>query len=143
MADSPKNGKNRKVDLTPQLVKELRELKIRNQGKGDWVFQDGDGERVNMTIFRKRIWYPTLERAGLRRTRLHDLRHSFASMVICLTKDIFYTSKQLGHSSIQITCDRYGHLVEDEAETRGVDVLDAPTCTHTHPKKKVRTTIEH
>ena len=133
---STKNGKDRKVDLTPLLVAELRKLKLKNQGKNEHVFLSEAGNRVNMNNFRRRVWYPTLEENNMRRTRLHDLRHSFASLVICLTKDIFYASKMLGHSSIQITCDRYGHLIDDESETRGVDILDAPTCTLSAPKRE-------
>ena len=77
-----------------------------------------------MDNFRRRVWYPVLEKRGLRRTRLHDLRHSYASLLISKTKDIYYTQKQLGHHSIQVTVDRYGHLLNEDGETRLVDVLD-------------------
>jgi integrase len=131
-----KAGKSRKIDLTPALVSELRVLKIRDQKKGKWVFQNQSGAFVCMDNFRKRVWYPVIEEAELGRVRLHDLRHSFASLVISLTKDIYYAQKMLGHSSITVTCDRYGHLLNVDGENRGVDVLDAPACTLCAPNEK-------
>jgi integrase len=128
-----KNGKSRSIDLTHALVAELRKLKIKNQKGGDWVFQNNRGGIVCMDNFRKRVWYPMLEVADLRRTRIHDLRHSFASLLIKMTKDIYYAQKMLGHSSIKVTCDRYGHLLDDEKEERGVDVLDTPIRTLSAP----------
>ena len=77
-----------------------------------------------MNNFRNREWYPTLEKNELPKIRIHDIRHSYASFLISKTKDIYYAQKQLGHHSIQVTVDRYGHLLDEESETRLVDVLD-------------------
>ena len=43
--------------------------------------------------------------------RFHDLRHSFASMLLQQGESPVYVKEQLGHSSIQITVDCYGHLI--------------------------------
>jgi len=43
--------------------------------------------------------------------RIHSLRHFYASMLIAAGEDLKYISSQLGHASIQITVDRYGHLL--------------------------------
>ena len=47
----------------------------------------------------------------MRRIRFHDLRHTFASMLIQNGESFVYVRDQLGHSSIQVTVDIYGHLV--------------------------------
>ena len=44
----------------------------------------------------------------------HSLRHFFASAQIALGTNIKYISTQLGHASVTITVDRYGHLFPDE-----------------------------
>jgi site-specific recombinase XerC len=44
---------------------------------------------------------------------LHALRHSYASLLINAGESIKYVSKQLGHGSIQITADLYGHLFRE------------------------------
>ena len=124
VTDTTKSGKERYIDLTPALVAELRKQKIKNQSRGAWVFQGTAGCHIDIDNFRERNWYPTLEKNGLPRVRIHDLRHSYATFLIRMTKDIFYAQKQLGHHSIQVTVDRYGHLLEDDTKTRLVDVLD-------------------
>jgi hypothetical protein len=58
------------------------------------------------------------EKAGLKRITLHALRHAFASVAIASGHDIKALSTFMGHSSITVTLDRYGHLLpgaEDEA----------------------------
>ena len=119
-----KTGKARTVDLTPQVAAALRKLKLRNQKRGAWVFQNQRCNYVDMDNFRDRDFRPALKQLGLPPVRLHDLRHSCATFLIRRTKDIYYAQKQLGHSTITLTVDRYGHLLEEESETRLIDVLD-------------------
>ena len=47
----------------------------------------------------------------MRRIRFHDLRHTFASLLIQNGESLTYVKEQMGHSSIQVTVDIYGHLV--------------------------------
>ena len=54
---------------------------------------------------------PAPEKAGLRKIRLHDLRHTFGSLLIQDGASLAYVKEQMGHSSIQVTVDTYGHLV--------------------------------
>lgn len=52
-----------------------------------------------------------LFKAGLRKIRLHDLRHTFGSLLIQSRASVVYVKEQMGHSSIQVTVDIYGHLI--------------------------------
>jgi integrase len=61
--------------------------------------------------------------AGLRKIRLHDLRHTFGSLLIQKGASIVYVKEQMGHSSIQVTVDIYGHLIPG-ANVTFVDRLD-------------------
>jgi integrase len=121
---STKTGKERTVDLTPQFVAALRKLKLKNQKRGAWVFQNSNGNYVDMDNFRERDFRPTLIELGHPLVRVHDLRHRCATFLIRRTKDIYYAQQQLGHGSIGVTVDRYGHLLEENGETRLIDVLD-------------------
>ena len=77
----------------------------------EWVFTDPLGGRLDAQNFRQRVWKPLLDRAGLRHVRVHDLRHSYASLLIQDGWPLKYLQEQLGHHSIAITSDVYGHLV--------------------------------
>jgi integrase len=61
--------------------------------------------------------------AELRRVRFHDLRHSFASLLLQNGESLTYVKEQMGHSSINVTVDIYGHLVPG-GNRQAVDKLD-------------------
>ena len=65
-------------------------------------------------------------KAGLRTIRIHDLRHTYATHLIQNGKSLVYLRDQLGHHSIAITVDTYGHLVPG-ANRGQVDALDDAT----------------
>jgi hypothetical protein len=60
-----------------------------------------------------RVFKKALNRAGLRSLRWHDLRHTYASLQLESGANIKYLSMQMGHASVQITLDRYSHLLQD------------------------------
>ena len=77
--------------------------------------------------------------AGMRKFRFHDLRHTFGSLLIEEGAPLPYVRDQMGHSSIQITADKYVHLVA-QCNVRFIDRLDKPTspqpsATQTQPDK--------
>lgn len=67
-----------------------------------------------------------LREAGIKghRKPFHDLRHTFATDLLLARVPIFRVSRWLGHASIQIACDTYGHLLPDPDEHTIVDALD-------------------
>jgi integrase len=79
----------------------------------DLVFCNEAGGLLDQANLRNRVFEPALVRAGLRRIRIHDLRHTFASLLIHQGENLKYVQSQLGHASIQTTVDRYGHLMPD------------------------------
>src|SRR3954453_13397123 len=66
---------------------------------------------------------PCIKHAGLRRLRFHDLRHTFGSLLIQDGASLAYVKEQIGHSSIQVTVDTYGHL-SPGADMAWVERLD-------------------
>ena len=49
--------------------------------------------------------------------RLHDLRHTCASLAIAAGADVKVLQRMLGHASAALTLDRYGHLMPGQAES--------------------------
>lgn len=54
--------------------------------------------------------------AGVKAIRVHDLRHSHASLLINMDINILTISERLGHEDIQTTLNIYGHLYPSKAE---------------------------
>ena len=146
---TPKSGKTRRVDMTPQLAQTLKHLNTTRkeetlrQGRGeleDWVFINKEGVPKNAVNFRNRIHYRICDKAGLRRVRIHDLRHSYATIRISAGHNIADVSKQLGHASYKITVDTYYHWLPNEKKSE-VEELDSLgkrahlNAPYTHPEK--------
>ena len=55
---------------------------------------------------------PLLKRAGLPAIRLHDLQHTYATILLMAGKHPKYMQELLGHASINITLDTYSHVIE-------------------------------
>ena len=72
-----------------------------------------------------------LEKAELRQVPIKALRHTFASLLIEQGESIAYVRDQLGHHSIQVTVDYYGHLVPG-GNRAAVDRLDHPLSAQPH-----------
>ena len=128
-----KSGKSRQIDLSARLTETLKALEIerkketlrrRWKEQPPWVFINERGNPVDPDNFRKRVWPRLLARAGLRHIRIHGLRHTYASMLIQQEESLTYVKEQLGHHSIRVTVDTYGHLVPG-GNKAAVDRLDA------------------
>lgn len=65
----------------------------------------------------------------LPRIRIHDLRHTFASLLIQQGESLAYIKEQMGHHSIKMTVDTYGHLVPggNKAAVDRLDTLEITT----------------
>ena len=107
----------RSVPLLPMLVTVLREWKLAcPKGELGLVFPNGSGNIESHTNIINRGLLPAMSAAGLSYSGLHSLRHFFASWCINRKADgglelpPMTVKARMGHSSIQITFDRYGHL---------------------------------
>jgi integrase len=104
----------RTVDLAPQVLAALREARpdrTPDELHAQLVFSGANGRPLDPDNMVKRRFHPALERAELPRVRFHDLRHTYASLLIAAGEHPKYVQAQLGHASIQTTLDRYGHLL--------------------------------
>jgi integrase len=88
------------------------------------VFTSTANTPMDWTNFRNRVWTPAVERADLSPLRMHDLRHTAVSMLIAQGCQAKFIQEHLGHSSITVTMDRYGHLYP-EARHEVSDALGA------------------
>ena len=143
----------RRVDMSKHLRavlmahKESAFLRAFQFGKtsiaDELVFPSEAGTPICPDNIGPRYMEPALEQAGLRKFRFHDLRHTFGSLLIQAGISPAYVQKQMGHRSIQVTIDVYGHLIPGE-NVAWIDTLDSVAKkvtatdahrTHTHSRE--------
>lgn len=108
------NTSKRRIDLVPELVAELKKWKLAcPKGELDLVFPNNKGKPENKSNFLPRGFYPALMAADLPRVRFPNLRHTYCALLLDQGENIKYIQRQMGHSSIQVTLDIYGHLMKD------------------------------
>jgi len=125
----------RRVDLSATAVRVLRrQLFARTPNDLHVVFPSPEGHILNDDNFRHRVFAPAVRRTKLTGFRFHDLRHTYAALMVAAGAHPKYLQAQMGHSSIRVTLDLYGHLFPDA--NRGVlDALDALTAPSTPHRK--------
>tara|TARA_B100000035_G_scaffold44041_2_gene32971 strand:+ start:1007 stop:2197 length:1191 start_codon:yes stop_codon:yes gene_type:complete len=132
----------RTIDLSRDVVQMLKELYIRQGRPNDpdaLVFATSKGTYKTPAKYLAAI-RKACEAAGVPYIRWHDLRHYYASKVLQrYPNDLWRVRSYMGHATIQITQDTYGHwLVDDEEDTEAVDtVTDIFSDTATKRKKFV------
>lgn len=105
----PKSKKSRRrIGLTESTLTLLSSLKRMGDPEG-FILPGPDGSWIDPDFFDAEIWKPVSDHAKIP-CRFHDLRHFFASQLIAQGETAAYVRDQLGHSSIQVTFDTYGHL---------------------------------
>ncbi len=99
-----------------------------------------DHDEVGAPSLRHRVFTPAVCRSKQTGVRFHDLRHTYAALMVAAGAHPKYLQAQMGHSSIRVTLDLYGHLFPDA--NRGVlDALDALTAPSTpHRKSATKST---
>ena len=121
--------------VTPLV--EAATARPRTLGEPALVFVNTTGGRIQNGAFHAHQWNPAVTRAmqaGLtQRPRLHDLRHSHASLMLAEGNSMYAVSRRLGHASITTTDARYSHLLPemDEAMRSSLDRIPMPAAPMT------------
>lgn len=140
---TPKSHKSRYVDMSNQLKQTLLAHRVylfqkfggklpecQFQGCGiQLVFPNGDGKPMDADNLRCRVFHKIIEKADLPKFRIHDIRHTFASLLLSQGEPLNYVKEQLGHASIQTTVDVYGHVVPG-SNRNAVNRLDDDFVQH-------------
>lgn len=123
----------REVDITPDVVDLIGKWwgECGAPANNVLVFSTGTGP-IPYWAFTKQILYPALKRAGIGRVGLtgeqrtwHSLRHTYARVTLEHGAPLFWLSRQLGHSSVQVTQDVYGHFSRSARKTEAEKLAGA------------------
>jgi len=126
--ETPKTEKSRRtVDLDALTVEALRAHRKRQAAErlaslGSWpvdgpeaglVFTDEVGRPIHPAWVTRRF-IALADSAGLPRIRLHDMRHSVATLLLRAGTPVHVVSQRLGHATSSITLDVYAHALDDQ-----------------------------
>ena len=117
----PKTSHSRRlVAMTPKLAAFLREYKQERKtlwrelgkelGLDDLVFPNAEGKPLNPSVLSHNFG-KIARKAGLQDVRFHDLRHTFASLMLLRGVPAKVISEALGHASVAFTMDTYSHIM--------------------------------
>ncbi len=145
---TPKNKKSRRIDMSLQLAEALKAHEMVSKKKGfalglgdlpEYVFTNKEGKPNDTNNWRRRVFKKALRKAGLREIRIHDLRHTYATLRISKGDNIADVANQLGHHSVKLTWDVYYHWVpgKKKPEVDGLDDPDFmhPSAPYLHPER--------
>ena len=147
---APKTKAGRRAVALPIFLVDLLVEEMAGKAPDDLVFPGPQGGPRRHGNFMRRIFRAAVKRLAnslghpewpeeFAKVRFHDLRHTCASMLIAQGMQPLAVSRHLGHSSISITFDRYGHLFPNEQDKLS-DALQAvyaqDTGTVTAAKRK-------
>jgi integrase len=131
-----KNGKSRSILLNDRAVSVLKSLEknrdnLKRTADSDYLFPSRDGSKRPHILDLRTPFERACIAAGIEGLRIHDLRHSFATLALQGGASLYDVSKLLGHSDISMT-QRYSHISEDglqQATDNMAGVIDRAIVT--------------
>jgi integrase len=93
---------------------------IAGRAPTDLVFTTASGARLRSSNFRQRFWLEAIKACGLAGLRVHDLRHTAASLAVNSGANPKVVQQMLGHASAAMTLDVYAGLFNPDLD----DVAD-------------------
>ena len=143
----PKTAKGKRmIDLSPLATSVLREYREKRQldrvmlgvplKDDDLVFSDHEGKPLLPNTVTHN-WIKLVRRTGLKPIRLHDARHTHASLMLKQGTHPKIVQERLGHSSISITLDTYSHVAPGLQEAAVARFDQAFTARYNERGKEV------
>jgi integrase len=122
-----KSQRGREPELFTPVARELVELYLA-RGRpdlGTLVFPDSQGGHLRSQNWRRRVWIPALERAGVPYFRSYDLRHTCATLLLYEGRTLNEVAEHLGHADPGLTARTYAHVMRDASRRRRVTISEA------------------
>jgi integrase len=129
------------VDMTPHLASVLRSLYIRDKkrtletGREIKLLFHRNGRIIEQNYIRRQF-ERVLKKAGIVYRKVHNLRHSYASILLSEGAPLLYVSKQLGHRKVKTTLDVYSHWIPSEGQITSSVLDNTPISTLSAPKNE-------
>lgn len=132
---TPKNRERRDVDLITDVVELLAKRRSETGGRSEenLVFHGSSPQSfLNTASLLRRQLYPAMARAGIQRggptqelRTFHSFQHTFAKRALESGAEITWLSRHLGHSTLKVTTDIYGHWERAERKLQAAKMEGA------------------
>ena len=122
-----KSQRGREPELFTPVARELVELYLA-RGRPDraaLVFPDSQDGHLRRQNWRRRVWIPALERAGVPYFRSYDLRHTCATLLLYEGRTLNEVAEHLGHADPGFTARTYAHVMRDSSRRRRITISEA------------------
>jgi integrase len=116
LVEGPTKNHNARTVPVPAFVTRLLATEIGNRDEAVLVFPSADGGHLTPGQARYGFTKAVSAVGDLERVRLHDLRHTCASLAISAGANVKVVQRLLGHKTAVLTLDRYGHLFPDDLD---------------------------
>lgn len=125
--DTPKNGKDRTIDVDPAVIALLRQLRSEQASKAlsAFVFTQENSPESMHPQTPTRYLKQFSDRYGIPGLHPHKLRHTFASVAITCGADVASVSEKLGHSDKAVTLRMYTHADQESIKRASQIFRDA------------------
>ncbi len=112
VTDSVKNNRARTVPVVGEL-RPVIDRAIGRRAKAGLLFGSPEGDQLRLSNWRRDSgWSRVTAELGFAPLRIHDLRHTAASLWIAAGADVKVVQRVLGHATASMTVDLYGHLMD-------------------------------
>lgn len=126
---STKSHRWRIVQL-PAILQSACHRWVFEKNQEDPLFHTQEGTFLRNTNFTRRVFIPALKAAEVKKIRIHDLRHTAASIAISAGATPNMVKEMLGHSDVQLTMRVYAHIFEADREKVAANVDRAVNEVH-------------
>jgi integrase len=120
-----KTGNRRTVEIIPPLARDLSGHRRPHVGDNDLVIAGNAGAVLDMDNWRRRVWLPARDLAGLSAVFPYDARHGYASLLIHEGRSLPYVAAAMGHSSATTTLRHYAHLFDEASHATAEPMVAA------------------
>jgi len=114
----------RDIDMLEPLFEALRKHQQEARPGATYVFSGKYGRPLEVNNLRKRVWYPAIAAAGLRRRTMYQTRHTFASLMLSHGEDPLWVARMLGHTSLDMIFKHYGKFIRNRFRKDGGRFLE-------------------
>jgi len=137
----PTKTHQERVIILPPFLRDALAIHLAEHVASDddaLIFTSPKSEPLRASNWRRRVWYPACEASGMPDgLRIHDLRHTAASLLVSAGAHVKAIQRHLGHSTASQTLDRYAHLFTHDLEAvadRLEDVWAAGNASYPRPE---------